>query len=284
MNWLKEPLLHFLLLGGLIFLFYSSTASTPVGEREIRLTRGQQQHLATTFSRTWQRPPTEAEFSGLVDDWIREEIAYREGQAMGLDTDDTIIRRRLRQKVELLAEDIVSLREPTEAELQDWLDVHAEDYADEPRYTLSHVYFSEDRRGDAAPADAEQALALLTAGEGRVDPETLGDPLPLPRRWENERAGALAAQMGGTFLAGIEDLDIGRWQGPVRSGFGLHLVRVESMLPGRQPSLEEARQRVLRDWESEQRRAAIDGMYRRLLENYTVVVEPLTTEGSAPSP
>ena len=156
---LTEPLVHFVLLGALIFWVYAQVGPDGPDEGEILVTQGQQEHLVTAFSRTWQRRPTPEEFNHLVDDWIREEIAFREGMRMGLDSDDTIIRRRLRQKLELLAEDVVSLVQPSDEELQAWLDDNEGDYTHEPQWTLEQVYFSLDRRGDAAVTDAEEALA-----------------------------------------------------------------------------------------------------------------------------
>ena len=134
--WIKEPLLHFIVLGALVFALYGFIGPDKPADDEIIVTRGQQEHLVTAFTRTWQRPPTQAEFTGIVDDWIREEIAYREGLGMGLDTDDTIIRRRLRQKLEVLAEDIVSMAEPTEEILQQYLEENQTTYTREPVYTL----------------------------------------------------------------------------------------------------------------------------------------------------
>ena len=113
-NWLKEPLLHFLVLGALVFVLYTFIGPDAPSDDQIVVTRGQQEHLVMAFARSWQRPPSQTEFNGIVDDWIREEIAYREGLSMGLDTDDTIIRRRLRQKLEVIAEDIVSMAEPNQ--------------------------------------------------------------------------------------------------------------------------------------------------------------------------
>lgn len=279
MKWLKEPLVHFMVLGALVFAGYALTRSGMPGTGEIVVTRGQQEHLLTTFSRTWQRPPTQQEFSALVDDWIREEIAYREGRRMGLDENDTIIRRRLRQKLEMLAEDVVSLAQPDDTVLQAWLEQHQQDYQQEPRYTLQQVYFSRDRRGEAAAADAEQALVLLDAGDALVDPATLGDPLPLPSRLTGERIGSIAAQFGSIFATGISDLPTGRWQGPVESGFGLHLVRIEEVVPGRALGLDEARAAVLRDWQGQQRRDTLERLYQRLAEQYSVTIEPMPAGG-----
>lgn len=277
-RWLREPLVHFLALGALIFGAYTALNDGTDNDREIVVSVGQQEHLLTTFTRTWQRPPTPEEFQGLVEDWIRQEIAYREGQAMGLDSGDTVIRRRLRQKLELLAEDVVDLDEPTEQELQAFLERNQDVYEAEARYNLRQVYFSPDRRGDEAVRDAEQALVLLSSGDLALDPALVGDPLPLPHRLDDEAEGALARQFGRAFAKGLEGLPLGEWSGPVESGFGLHLVQLEARRAGRPLSLEEARSAVARDLVAERRQAAIDRLYERLAERYTISVEPLADE------
>ena len=160
-RWLKEPLLHFLALGALIFFVYGILAKEEVDENEIFVSRGQQENLVNTFSRTWQRLPTPEEYQGLLRDYIREEIAYRQTRDMGLDENDIVIRRRLRQKLEMLAEDVAGLVPPTEQELQAYLEANPEDFALEPRLSLHQLYFSVDRRGDRAREDAAQQLAVL---------------------------------------------------------------------------------------------------------------------------
>jgi len=193
---------------------------------------------------------------------------------MGLEEGDTVIRRRLRQKLELLAEDVVGSVQPGEAELQDWLKAHPGDYTQEPRYTLRQVYFSRDRRGEDAELDAEQALVLLRSSDPALDPAQVGDPLPLPYRLQDERAASLAAQFGTAFAESLEGLEPGSWQGPVPSGFGLHLVYIEATSPGRPLTLEEARAEVLRDWQNQQRLDGLERLYRRLAQQYRVRVEP----------
>jgi hypothetical protein len=271
----KEPLLHFVVLGAFVFVLYALLADDGPAEDEIFVSRGQQEHLVAGFTRTWRRPPAPSEFNGLVNDWIREEIAYREGVEMQLDTNDTIIRRRLRQKLEMLAEDIVSLEEPTEEVLAQYLADNQSDYTREPVYTLRQVYFSEDKRRDEAVTDAEQALVLLQTGSMMVDPETMGDPITLPHRLASERRGAVAATFGGEFAEGLSAIEPGVWSGPIRSGYGLHLVLVESLIPGRPLTLAEAEREVRRDWANERRNEAIDKLYETLREQYTITVEPM---------
>jgi hypothetical protein len=282
-NWLKEPLLHFLVLGALVFAFYNAVSGDAPGDDEIVVTRGVQEHLVRGFSRAWQRPPTQSEFNGIVDDWIREEIAYREGIEMSLDTDDTVIRRRLRQKMEMLAEDIVSLAEPTEEDLQTYLEQNQAKYLAEPEYTLRQIYFSGDRRGEAVMQDAEQALLLLTTGPKVSNPETMGDPFSLPHRYVREPRRGIEAAFGRAFADSLAELEHGTWQGPVRSGYGLHLVLIEDFVPGGPLTLEDAEREVRRDWENERRIEAINTLYDRLGERYTITVEPVSTEGSPAS-
>jgi hypothetical protein len=282
-NWLKEPLLHFLVLGAIIFGVYTQLNPPGPSDGEIIVSQGQQRHLVTAFSRTWNRPPTPQEFAGIVQDWIREEIAYREGLEMGLDGNDTIIRRRLRQKLELLAEDIVSFAPPTSKDLEDYRAANESDYTLEPTYTLRQVYFSSDLRGEEARRDAEQALVLLDTDAGMVDFSQLGDPISLPGRVVSERASAIDGLFGQSFTAALSDIAPGKWSGPVPSGFGIHLVFIEDFQPGRILTLEEAEQEIRRDWENTRRIETIDQLYDRLAEQYTITIERFEDSGD-PAP
>lgn len=275
-KWVKEPLIHFLLLGILIFVFYNAVSGKGSAADEIFISRGQQENLLNTFSRTWQRPPTPEEFQALLQDYIRQEIAYRESRNMGLDQDDIIIRRRLRQKLELLAEDVAMLAPPDEAQLKAYLDQHEAEYRLEPRISLKQIYFSSDRRGAAAAAqDAKDLLQRMSAGPPVEDYGKYGDPIPLPSDIQNMRESELARLFGAVFTDGLKALETGRWSGPVVSGFGFHLVYIESWVPGRTPDLSEVRDLVQRDWISQRGRETIDGLYDRLAENYSIEVESL---------
>ena len=160
---LREPLVHFLLLGGLLFLFFEWRGSGGPTSSRIVITPGLVEHLASGFGRTWQRPPTDAELKGLIDDYVKEEIATREAVGMGLDRDDTIIRRRLRQKLEFLVEDAASSAPPTDAELEAWLEKHPQSFRAEPQLAFRQVYVSPERRGASAGQDAVKLLAQLRA-------------------------------------------------------------------------------------------------------------------------
>ncbi|MEM9304042.1 MAG: peptidylprolyl isomerase [Pseudomonadota bacterium] len=277
MRWLKEPLVHFLVLGAVIFALYSAIGPGGPAEDEIVVTRGKQESLLAAFDRTWSRPPTPEEYQVIVQEWIREEIAFREGVAMGLNEDDTIIRRRLRQKLEVLAEDIVSLGEPTEEILQSFLEDNQDDYLREPVFTVRQIYFSTDRRGASAIEDAAATRAALRANP-ETDPNTLGDPISLPQRLVRERAGAIDGLFGQGFTTALAEAPAGEWSEPVRSGYGVHLVLVEEFLPGGPLTLAEAGDEVRRDWNNQRRLQTIDTLYEKLAEQYTITIEPLAPE------
>lgn len=275
-KWLREPLLHFLILGALIFLVYGLVSGKGRSQGEIFISQGQQENLANTFFRTWQRPPTAKEFKGLLDDYVRLEIAYRESQNMGLDSDDIIVRRRMRQKLELLAEDVASLAVPGDEQLQAFLDENAADYEREPVLSVRQVYFSPDRRGDAVESDAVAMRSRLRANGEDLDIERMGDPLPLPFVLKGLSEGEIERRFGTQFVEELRGLETGQWEGPVASGFGLHLVIVDERTDGRMPELDEVRTEVQRDWFNQRRKEAVDGMYNRLAEDYTIVVEPFS--------
>jgi hypothetical protein len=283
-NWLKEPLIHFLLLGAIIFLIYNQVAGKGSAPGEIFISRGQQENLLNTFGRTWQRPPTPEEFQGLLQDYVRQEIAYRESQAMGLDKEDIVIRRRLRQKLELLAEDVASLAAPSDQDLQAYLDTHTADFVVEPRLTLRQVYFSRDRRGAETERDALQLLQRIGTDGPDGEFEQFGDPLPLPPELRDVRESEIARLFGSVFTDGLQGLETGHWTGPVESGFGLHLVFIEAREAGRAPELAEVREAVQREWLSERRQAAVDGLYERLAENYTIEIESLIEQSPKGKP
>ena len=276
-RFLKEPLVHFLALGLLIFAAYGWLSRDLQSEDEIFISRGQQEHLLNMFGRTWQRPPTPQEFQGLLKDSLREEIAYREAMAMGLDQGDIIIRRRMRQKLELLADEIVSFSEPAEADLQQYLDENPDAFRFEPRLGLRQVYISLDKRGAEADAFALELLQQLRNNPAQ-DWSELGDSLPLPTYIEDARVSEISRQFGQQFADSLLQLERDVWTGPVQSGYGIHLVLVENFVPARDPELEEVRDRVKIEWLEQRRRSATDELYDRLAEKYEIEIESLVGE------
>jgi hypothetical protein len=267
-----EPLVQFLALGALLFLYFAWRGGGPSSQR-IVVTPGRIAHLSAGFERTWQRPPTEEELKGLLDDFVREEIASREAMAMGLDAEDTIIRRRLRQKLEFLVEDAAVEAPPTDAELQAFLDAHAETFRVEPRVSFRQVYVSRDRRGEEADSDALRLLDQLRRLGPAAAIDQLGDPLMVPQEVERATQSEVARLFGDQFAAAVVGLAPGAWSGPVESGYGPHLVLVEERMESGAPGLDDVRPEVERDFLASRRKEQLDATYARLLEKYTVVIE-----------
>jgi hypothetical protein len=272
---LREPLLHFILLGALLFGAYQWLGGAEAGASggEIVVTQGRIRNLTETFTRTWQRPPTAEELNGLVEDYLREEVLYREGVALGLDRDDTIIRRRLRQKLEFVSEDAASALQPTDAELTAFLAQHEASYRVEAQLTFTQVFLDPVKRGARFEADAAALLRQLRAGGDRLNLAAVGDSLMLEPRYEQVTTDDIARQFGAEFEAALRDQPVGQWVGPVRSGFGAHLVRIEARTPGRLPALAEVREAVARDWSAQRRQELLDAQYRDLRSRYRVRIE-----------
>ena len=272
---IREPLFHFLLLGAVIFLLAGRVRSGSVGSGDkIVVTQSQIESMVVGFSRTWMRPPTQEELQGLVDDFVREEVLYREAKAMGLDQDDVIVRRRMRQKFEFLAEDLAARTgPPTDQELEAYLRQHADKYSEEPSFSFEHIFFSREKRGASAGAEATAMLARLS-GKGAIDIEKLGDAFLLPSRFEKTSAGETARLFGEKFAKELTKTQLGTWAGPLESSYGLHLVRVNARIPEVAPPLANVRESVLRDLLSDRRKQELDTQYEKLRARYTVVVEP----------
>jgi parvulin-like peptidyl-prolyl isomerase len=272
-RWLHEPLLHFLLLGVLLFaLFEWLGGDRGVMSNRVTVTTAQVQQLVAFFTRTWQRAPTEAELKGLVDEYVREEIAYREAVAMGLDRDDTVIRQRMRQKLEFLAEDAASATPPTVAELQAYLDQHPDSFRVEPQVAFRQVFVDASRDGDAA-ARARALLGQLTIAGPDADIAELGDAIMLDPELPLAPQTDIARVFGSEFAASVVALEPGTWQGPVASGYGLHLVLVRERIAGHVPALEEIRPLVERELLNQRRREQLAAMYDELLQKYSVTIE-----------
>ncbi len=208
-----------------------------------------------------------------MEDHIREEILYREAIALGLDRDDTIIRRRLRQKMEFLPQDLVEQVEPTDAELRTYLRENADAYQVETRVSFQHIFLDLEQREAHAEKDALDLLAELNDHSRSVKPSTLGDPILLPYDLESLSESEVAGMFGQEFASHLAEIEPGGWTGPVISGYGLHLVRVRERLPARMPELSEVRNTVERDWEFMRRQELDDQFFRSLKERYVIEVQ-----------
>lgn len=270
----REPLLHFLAIGGALFLLSAVLGSrSGAGDNRIVVTSGQVESLIATFMRTWQRPPTRQELDGLIESYVKDEVYAREAVALGLDKEDTIIRRRLRQKMEFISEEALQT-EPTEGDLRQYLQKHPAVFREPGRVSFRHVYISPDRRGAAARADAQRLLTTLRARDGAFEAADLGDRLPLPETYEDTSVQEIGGLFGSGFAETVSKLPIGQWQGPVESGYGYHLVLVANRAEARTPRFEDVQDAVRREWSNTRRLEANDAFYRGLRERYRITVEP----------
>jgi hypothetical protein len=274
---LREPLFHFLLLGCVFFLLYQLLVDGGEGEAagrmQIRISEARIEAIAAGFEKTWQRPPSVAEMDSLLQGFVREEIYYREALALGLDQDDPVLRQRLAQKLRFLLEDLTQLAEPTEAELQAYLDANPDAYRRSPSFSLRMVYLNPELRGADIDVEAEAGKLLTRLRAGDVTAADTGDTTMLPRRYENESLPNIGRDMGRDFVQQLVDVPVGSWQGPLVSSFGLHLVYIEERIDSKLPVLDEVRKPVLRDWTSEQRRQANEANYQELHKRYQVIIE-----------
>jgi hypothetical protein len=276
---LREPLVHFLVLGAAVFLVsYALAKPGVVQDGKIIVTSGRIEQLATGFVRVWQRAPSAEELDGLIEDSVREEVLYREALAMGLDKDDSVIRRRLRQKFEFLTEDTADAVHPTDETLQAWLDSHPEQFSQRPKVAFRQVFVSLARRGAAASNDALKLLAQLNSAGHEVDASDQGDTTMLPHELPLSSNDEILRIFGGEFAQQLARTEPGRWAGPLRSGYGLHLVYVSERTQGAMPPLDDVREVVRRDWFATRRRDEADSNYRALRAKYAIVVESLATQ------
>jgi hypothetical protein len=267
---LNEPLAHFFVLGLLLFVLYAVVNNdSGRSAEEIVIDQARMSGLIVNFEKTWQRPPTAAEQQSLIDAWVREEVLYREGIAIGFDIGDPIIRRRVAQKMSFVADGVVP-DSPEEAKLETWLAANVEDYMVPAFFTLQQVYIDPQRHTDDLDAFVNSILTSLEAG---ADARSLGDSTLLPAELMSSSSVELTRVFGTDFAVALAETSVGDWQGPIRSGYGLHFVKIDEHIAAREPQLEEVRAAVERDFLSEQSQEIGEAFYAALLERYTVRIE-----------
>lgn len=273
---LREPLVHFLLLGTILFGVYAYVErGRPAGEpsRQIQLSLDDLSQIALLFQAQWQRQPTPEEFGRLVESKVQEEVLYREGLAMGLDKDDEIVKRRMVQKMQFLAEDVAAAHPPSPDELRAFYDANHDRFAEPPRASFRHLYFSPDRRGTRAREDAAAALARLAGQpEDTKLAASVADPFMFQDYYRDRAPDSLGKEFGPKFAIAVAKLSPGSWQGPIESGFGWHLVFVDTLIPGRIPAFEEIEPDVRTAWLGEQKTKAWDEAYKDMRAKYTVLL------------
>jgi parvulin-like peptidyl-prolyl isomerase len=273
---LREPLLHFLLAGAVVFAAHAWLHPESVARdasHRIELTQDDLRQIAVGWLAQGRPAPTRDEMRSLVESKVREELLYREALALGLDQGDTIVKRRLAQKMEFLFEDLSALREPTNAELEAWFAEHAAHFALPARATFRLLYFSPDRRGDRAREDATNALARLASAPGDAPAAAaLADPFMFQDYYGDRSYDDVAKSFGPDFAEALFRQAPGAWRGPIQSGYGWHLVFVDSETPARTPAFEEVSADVRSAWIAAQREEIRERALADLETRYEIVV------------
>lgn len=264
---LREPLAHFLLAGAVVFAALSGRPPDP-GERRIVVSETVANRLVERWMQSFRRAPTTDEVDGLIRDHVMDQVYYREALRLGLDRDDEVVIRRLRNKMIALAASEAEAASPSDVELQALIDRNPARYGTEPLLDFTQVYLGGD--SPAARAAAASALATLQRGGSA---EALRQPSPLPASYRRALASDVSGVLADEFVAALAKLPVGRWSGPVASGAGLHLVRIDRRDPPTAPRLAAVRQKVENDWRSAATQKAVNDAYNRLLKGYDVVIE-----------
>lgn len=269
----REPLLHFIALALVIFAIYGVLGPTGAEKPDtIVVTASKIEQLAAVFAKTWQRSPSSEELKGLIDDYVKEEIYVREALALGLDEDDTVIRRRLRLKMEFMNDASADDLTPTDTDLEAYLKAHSDKFAVEPMTAFQQIFLDPKRHGDNLDPKVAAIFDILTANPA-TDPTTLGDASLLPSRLPLTDAASIDQTFGPAFAAAIDKVQLGMWTGPITSSFGAHVVYVSERKAGRLPALSDVREAVTREWLNDKRRELEDARLNALLERYQVTIE-----------
>ena len=257
---LREPLVHFAVLGAVIFALFGN--ATSADERRIVIDAARVERIAGQYAQNFRRAPSAGELDALIRDDVKEEVYYREALRLGLDRDDEVVRRRMRVKMEAFGDTAEDIAAPDDATLQRWLAAHPQRFAGEASYAFDQRYLDSDAVG------ATTALSELRAGR-----DYAGAAIPLPAQFESIGAGETAELFGDDFAAALDRLPLNVWSGPVASGLGQHLVRVRQRQPAPPPHLATIRQRVENDWRAATARERTEREYRALLKRYDVTIE-----------
>ena len=265
---LKEPFLHFILIGIALFLLYGMISNKTSSKNTILIDDFDITSLIASWEMQWKRPPTEKELENLIALNIKQEIFYQEALNMNLDHNDEIIKRRLAQKMQFLSNDIASLKEPTEEELQEYYKAHSDKYLSPASYSLYQITFSPDKRKDNFK-DADETLKQFPESTFE-EMKNWGDPLPFPYFFSEVSSNELALQLGSKFSEGIKDQEINKWIGPIPSGFGYHLVYITNKVNPQLPDFEIRRKDVVRDFEYDKQEEISDQIYAALKKKYNI--------------
>jgi len=273
---IKEPLVHFLAIGTALFVIWAYWGQPDVEEqgKSITITAGEIKWLTDNWEKLYSRPPTAEEREGLINQYLKEAILYREAVAMDLDKDDTVIRRRLAQKLEFLSQDLISPQPATKGELQSYFEAHIDRYQAPDLITLTHVFFDPDKRGNRTLKDAETIKTKLIAlKQPPQDARSFGDPFMLQSYYPERSEAELAKLFGRGFAGPVFELAPRQWHGPVLSGYGTHLVYVHDRQEAAPPAFADVQEQVRQDWTDDKREQLNEQYIASLIGRYDVTIE-----------
>jgi len=267
---LGEPMLHFLLIGSALFTASGWMAPGDSGGRRIVITQGVVDDLVTQHVAARGREPSTTELNRLIESYVRDEILYREGVKLGLERDDIVVKRRVRQKIEMIAEEDASTGAPTDADLSAYLRANQARFVQPAILTFEQVFLGQTTSGPGVV----RAVAVTREGlRSGTDPAKLGQQTLLPYRMTLTPADLVARDFGAFFAAALEKAPVGEWVGPIDSSFGAHYVRVSDRTPAVAPQLAAVRDHVVREWENERRQRARNDAYAKMRGGYEVSIE-----------
>jgi hypothetical protein len=274
-----------LLIGACIYGAYSLFGTPEEDFRETRIVVDANRINAyiSEWESRWNRPPTRQELEAVIQQYVREDILYRQAVAMGLNEDDPITRRRMAQKLEYLTSDLASIKQPAEGELEQYFQNNRERYKRPDQISFVQVFINPDARGKTALDDAAEILVQLRAQLqtlGPPDSQTLqaGDPLMLQNHFSTITERGIARHFGSGFAAAVMQLEVGQWHGPVLSGYGLHLVYLSDSQIAPPTQLQEVKAIVLEDWHLVQREKFNTAFYEALKDNYEIIIDELPAD------
>ncbi len=272
-SFINQPLLHFLLIGGLIFALYYAVNPDISGKETIVIDDEEVNRMTTLFEKQWNRLPTQEELKGLIDTYIQQEIYYRKALLMNLDHNDELIRRRLDQKLRFLTNDMAALNEPSELELKEYYEANKKKYLFPGKYSFSHIYFNPDKRKNARQDAINTLQAIPESDQPIKEIITKGDDFPFAYSLELLSEPEISKQMGDDFTKGLQNLPLKKWSGPLLSGYGFHLVFIEEFVDPVEPELAEVKDDVLRDFEYHNQQQYNKRLLEEFKKDFTIVLD-----------
>lgn len=275
---IREPFVHFVALGAVIFVAYFWLNQEQDSDHRIVVDQQDIDHLVNLWKLQWKREPAPSDVQALLDRHVRREVFYREALRMNLDHNDEVIKKRLAQKMEAVAIDLSALMQPvTEERLREFFHSRPDMFRLPQAYAFRQVLFLTQELPDSQ-LDAEIQNALSALRQDGEIPTARRQKLSISNHWPLTSQQELGNAFGSDFAQGLEELPTGQWAGPVHSGYGWHLVFIEEKQMSRIPEFEQVRDLVARQYEYESGMKAQDRVFEELLSKYQVQI----TAGNIP--